>query len=55
VIRRPSKAAHTCLRLGCVRLAARAEGLFDRNHNHRRGLLAVDSKTLLPERRQSRS
>jgi hypothetical protein len=26
------------------------EGLFDRNHDHRRRLLAVDSKTLLQDR-----
>src|SRR5712691_6997283 len=29
------------------RLRAMLEGLLDRNHNYRRGLLAVDSKTLL--------
>jgi hypothetical protein len=25
------------------------EGLFDRNHDHRRGLLAIDSKTPLQD------
>jgi len=32
------------------RLRAMLEGLFDRNHDHRRRLLAVDSKTLLQDR-----
>src|SRR5260370_34978286 len=31
------------------RLRAMLEGLFDRNHDHRRGFFAVDSKTLLQD------
>src|SRR5438477_12422377 len=39
----PQVRADKCLR-------AMLEGLFDRNHDHRRGLLAIDSKTPLQDR-----